>query len=110
MERETTEIVTPVDKIPVVLKTYLTGGERRAINTPYLRQAKIKVEDDGSTTKNIEYSADIDNEVQDITIQQVVVSVNGKSDNILSDILNLKDDDFTFVVKSINEITSVKKK
>lgn len=110
MERETVEIVTPIANIPVILKTYLTGGERRAINIPYLQRANLTIGEDGQTKKNIQYTADVDNEVKDAAIIQVVVSVNGKSENILEDILNLQEDDYDFVIAKIDEITAPKKK
>ena len=46
------------------------------------------------------------NAAQDIAWKTVVVSVDGKTDDVVRDILSMRSDDYNFIVKSVNEITS----
>lgn len=103
MNRETKEIITPIQKHKVILKTYITGREKREINNVFLTGTKfspnVKPELDGSLVQKS----------QDKLIEIIVVSVNNKTENILNTVLDMHSQDFDFVLAEINNITSKKK-
>lgn len=77
----------------IVLRPYITG-----------RQAEILTEVTGETTekKNIALSHK--------TIELVVVSVNGKSDKVVEDILDLPFADYIEITEKVQEVATGKKK
>ena len=93
------KIKTPVDKIEVELKDFITGREARDIQNVLL-----------SGVKMAEEIKDLDPLVlaksQDKTIEIVVKSVNGKSDDVINAILDMHKNDTEFVMSKINEITN----
>ncbi len=101
MERDTKTIVTPVDKVEIVLKAWITGGERRKISGILLEGSSIK----SNELESMSMSADIVNKVQDATFEEVIVSISGKTDEIAKTVLEMKTRDFDFVVEEINKIT-----
>lgn len=116
-EREKVTITTPVEGIEVVLKAWLTGREQRAIRSIYLDQVKlsandsiedtIKKADEGAQEKmHASYSLDgtILSKAQDAQIEQVVYSVGGKKEAVLDSVLDMRNEDFTFVMDAIKKI------
>ena len=106
MEREIIKIVTPISKQEIVLKAWLTGREKRALNQPYMANL---VEDANGEMKPKEVTGDFINQVEDLAIKTIVVSVDGKTEDVLDLILDLKAEDFNFVVRAINNLTNPKK-
>ncbi len=103
MEREIKTVTTPVGKVAIVLKTWLSGKEKRDIQSVFLNNLSIK---SGSANPNYEVKGELINQAQDKTIQSVVVSVGGKTENVLNEVLNLRSEDFEFVIDEINKVTS----
>lgn len=102
MDRETKTIETPIGKQKVEIKTWLTGREKRAITSLFLGNASIGDQGKG----NINLSADIVNQAQDESFKSVIVSIDGKKENIVNSILDMRGEDYDFVVAEINKITS----
>lgn len=100
MERETKEVITPVDKRKVVIKTYLTGREYREIENVFLKQAKVNT----AGQQSGEFDGSIVKVAEDRLIEQAVVSIDGKAENILNSVLDFKQGDFAFLVKELNEM------
>jgi hypothetical protein len=105
MDRETTTITTPVGKQTLVLKTYLTGREKRDLTNVYL-SGKIDFNAETQDVKGID--AGIIDKAQNLAWQTVVVSIDGKTENVVDTILDMRSDDFDFVVAEVNKITSPK--
>jgi len=103
MERETKTITTPIGKQEVVIKTYLTGGEKRALTDVYLNSG-MKFDVETSNVKDLDLS--IVNKAQDVAWETVIVSIAGSSENIIKNILDMRSDDTDFITKSVNEITA----
>jgi NAD-dependent SIR2 family protein deacetylase len=78
--RETKKVITPVDKHEVVLKSFLTGREKR------------------------EFTNNPDEGFEMIGIRVVVISVNGKTDKISDAILDMHGKDYDFVLNEMAEI------
>lgn len=101
MEREYIDFVTPVSKTKIVIKGWLTGREKRAIQAVYLNEASFKGE-------AVEIKGDLVAKAQDEAIRTVVVSVGevkGEPEKVLNALLDLHDEDYQFVVAEINKMT-----
>lgn len=104
MERETKEIITPVDKHKVVLKAYITGREKRDMKNIYFKGVEFEM--DGVKTKSNKMDMQkMTENAENKTIEVIVVSVNGKPE-VVNAILDMKSKDFDFVIAEINEITN----
>lgn len=110
MERETIKVTTPVDNIEIVIKSYLTGGEKRAIQNVYLEMADVSVGQGQDLNTKLKTSPELMNRAQDEVIKAMVVSIGGNTENVLESALNLKSKDFDFLVEQLNEITSLTSK
>lgn len=117
MERETITVVTPIMGVEVIIKAWLTGGERKAIQRPFLERQKMTVSaSDTKETiekkereKEVEVDGAIAIEAEKIAIAQIVVSVAGKTENIVEEVYNLREEDFDAVMEAINKVTDKKK-
>ena len=106
MDRETKQIETPVGKQKVVIKTYLTGRERREINAPFLSHAEISADAVAGATPSIKgIKGSIIAEVQNITFNLIVVEIDGNKENIADRILDMREEDFNYIVSEIDNIT-----
>lgn len=105
MERETKNITTPVSQQKIVVKTYVTGREKRAISDIYL-DAGITVDMNSKNIQNAKSAAI--NKAQDLAFTTIVVSVDESTENILETILKMRSKDFEFLVEEINNITADK--
>lgn len=103
MNRETTTFETPISKDKVEIKTYLTGRERRALTDVYL-QSGVDFNAETQDVKGIK--PDIINKAQDVAWLNVVVSINGSTENIVDTILDMRSEDFNFVTNKVNEVTA----
>lgn len=105
MQREFTTIETPISKEKVVLKSWLTGREKRAITSVYLNEAFFKGE-----KGEVEIKGDLVNKAQDETIKTVIVSIGEIKDaeKILNYLLDMRNEDYKFVMDKINELTKEK--
>lgn len=102
MNRDTKTIITPIDKIEVVIKSWITGKEKREIRNVFLSKMKLSGEQNTTIEQN---PAELTEEAENKTIEMIVISINGKTDNLLDDILNMKSKDYDFIVKEINNIS-----
>lgn len=101
---DTKKIITPVEKIEVELKSFITGRDKRMIRNVYLKNTQFEVE--GMKTKNSKVDMEkITNGAEDTALSIVVISVNGKKEKILDTLLAMRSKDFDFVVKEVNKIT-----
>ena len=100
MNREAFEFTT-TNGHKVVMKTYLTVRELRAIEAIYLTAGKI----DELGKAHFEASPEMIQGSEDEAIKQAVVSVDGEIKNILDTILNFKSKkDFDEIKAKIDEL------
>jgi len=105
MERETKEIETPVQKKKVVLYTYLTGREFEYAQAPLFEAMAMRPD---AASKDVKFGSINVAKVQEAThrlIEKHVVSIDGKKENILDGILDMHNDDYQFVVESLQELS-----
>jgi len=94
----------------IVAHTYITGREMRNIRDCYIGEAEVNL--DGIKKGDIPLSGikgGVISKAEDISIEALIVSVNGVKENILEEVSNLPSDDYDEVVEYINTITSPKK-
>lgn len=104
MNRETFKIKTPVSQNEVELKSWLTGGERRELRNAFLGKMELSVGNEKVLAEKIN-SAEVINAAEDKAIEMVIVSIDGKKENLLKTILGMRDKDYFFVINEINKIT-----
>ena len=92
----------------VELHTYITGREKRAIESVFYRDVEMTQTGAEQTIKGFKGAAL--EEAQNAAITAVVVSVDGNTSNVLDRVLDLPAVDYQEVIAAINEITEGKKK
>lgn len=90
----------------IVIKPFITLAENRTINDTLI--GGMETGPDGKANP-ISFN-NARNKTQDKTFEIVVVSVDGKTDNIVQEILSLPKLDAQEVIKMVDEVTSDKKK
>lgn len=93
--QETKELKTPTGEHTILIKSFLTGEDRRAN-----RRLILKINDDGKgeTVEGIE-------EAEDGLIKQIVLKVDDSEEDIIPRILKFKAEDYDFVFKTITDIS-----
>ena len=100
MTRETKEIITPISAQKIVVYPWLTGGERRQLANELLKHG-IEATATGQP-KNV--TAEANDALDFLAWKIVIVSIDGKSENIIEDIKAMRDDDYVFVTGEVNRI------
>ena len=103
-QRETVTISTPVDAHTVVLKSYLTGREKREIKNAELpRSFNYSMEDGVQGIDPVAFT----NNSEDMTLKTVIVSIDGNATGDFVDlVLSMKSKDSDFIIAEINKIVS----
>lgn len=104
-DRDTKEIVTPIGKQKVVIKEWLTGGEKRIVTNSLLKDVKLNSKENAG----FEISGEAISKAQDIAFETIVVSIDGKEGDIAKRLLDMRSEDFDFVVTEVNLITNPEK-
>jgi len=96
---ETKEIITPIQKHKVVLKSFITGRDVKAINSALF---------DGTDISNIGSSIGGEQltRMNDKSLLVVVTEVDGKSDDILNLIEDMHSVDYNFVLEEVQKVTN----
>lgn len=89
------ELITPTGEHKLLVRAYLSGEDRRAN-----RRMILKLNDEGKTAKveGIE-------EAENFMIEQIILSIDGKSEDIVNQVLKFKAEDYDFVVDTVNDIS-----
>lgn len=105
VKRETKKYTTPSGK-EVELKTYITGREKRSIQNIFL--GKIEMSVSGKETQLSKINGDLVEQAENKSIEVIVVSVGGNTENVVDLVLDLRAEDYDFVIKEINLLTAKK--
>lgn len=105
MERETTQIT--IGQHTFVAKTYLTARENHAVQQAYFRNAKVEVVD--QKPKISEFDPTVQYVVRLELIKQLVVSMDGSTDNIVDRCENLPQALFDELGNALDELEAKKK-
>lgn len=103
-KRETKEIITPVDKHKVILKSFITGREKRDMKNIYFEGVEFELQGAGAKSNKMDM-AKITEKSENKAIETLVVSVNGNSDKIVDTVLDMKSKDSDFVIAEMNKVT-----
>jgi len=93
--------------VEVIHKTYATGREMRDLQNVFLEKTKVSVSGAATSFKDID--ASVANEYQDKVLEIFVVSVNGKTENVVDEILNLQSEESDEIIKEVNKVVDSKK-
>ena len=104
----TKEIITPIGKNKVVLKSFIIGDEEDKIKNVW-RNVEVTLESD-SNGKSVQKSksfnmADRIATAEKVAVETIVVSIDEKTDNVYGELKKLNSKDCNFVKKEINKIT-----
>lgn len=105
--RETKEFITK-GGTKICYKTYLTGREMNEVQKVLLKNVTVDMK--GSTQNVQGFEATSITELNNKTIEMMVVSVGDIKEKVLDAILDLPNDEYTEVIETLNEITGSKKK
>lgn len=115
MERETTSITLPISKSVVVLYSYITGREKRALANALLGSVG-SIGADASSMGNIK--PEMLDKAQNLAFTTIIESFDGHKDgdaldggtqyDLVGAVLDLRAGDYQAVVDKVNEITSDK--
>jgi len=101
MERETKKINIAGHEI--VLKTYLTVRENREVRDVLLKGIKFGLDEGEAKIDSI--PPEVISQIENKNIEMAIVSIDGKTENILETILDFKADEFAELMKEITAIT-----
>lgn len=101
--RETKIIETPVNKISVEIKTYLTGKEKREIANSSIPKT---VDYNGSTEgiNQIDLVA-LTNNAEDVALKSIIVAIDGKKNiDFVDAVLSMRSEDSDYVLAQVKMI------
>jgi hypothetical protein len=93
---------TPIQKIDIEFKDYITGRDEEDIQRP-ITSVKFQIGVKGEGSGEINAGEAIEKS-KHIAIQRVVLSVNGKTENVLDAVLDLHKDDYKFVMEEVDKV------
>lgn len=118
-EKTTKEITLEKSGATVVLFDYITGRDRRSIESVYFDQARITQKAGADKKSEVEIngvSGSVSHLMQDATIKVVVKEIKLADGAVINDkkkvldfILDLHEAEYDLVIKQINEVTDPKK-
>lgn len=96
------EIITPVNKVKVQLKDWITGRDEVEIQRP-ITAIKFQIESSGKGAGEIDVGEATEKSKR-AAIEKVVISVDGKTEGILDLVLDMHKQDYLFVMKEIDKV------
>jgi hypothetical protein len=108
MQTNETTIITLPSGITAKLKAWLTGREKRKLRSVFLRDVELTAGKDGESAINGVKGSAIE-EAENVAIECVVEELEGKAEDILTRVLDLRSDDYDALIAAINEVTSDKR-
>ncbi len=100
-DRETFEIVTPIKGHLVVLRSWITGRESQKIDGAMFKGVGT-TQDGKKLTPKLSESMLSDQE--NASIEVVVVSVDGKENDVVNAVLNMRAKDYSFVTAEVSKV------
>jgi hypothetical protein len=100
-DRETFEIVTPIKGHVVVLRSWITGRESQKIDGAMFKGVGTTQDGKRLTPK---LSESMLSDQENASIEVVVVSVDGKENDIVNTVLNMRAKDYSFVVSEVQKV------
>ena len=98
----TKEIITPVGKNKIILKSWITGGEYEEIQKP-ITDVKLLIDTLGTAKGEINVG-DASQKSTENAIGIVVVSIDGETKDIINKTKSMHRDDYLFVIKEVDNV------
>lgn len=98
------EIITPISKIKVQLKDWITGRDEVEIQRP-ITAVRLQIGEKGTSMGEIN-AGEASEKSKNIAIEKVVISVDGKTEGILDAILDMHKKDYQFVLREVDKVIS----
>lgn len=105
MERPTISVTTPESKHVVILKEWITGREFESLNEPLLKNYKVSSK---GSIEDSEVSGSLISEMNRQALLVWIVSIDGSTENVVDKALDMRKEDYQFVVDKINELSKKK--
>jgi len=105
MERDTLTIKTPKQGHSIVIKTYLTGREKRKVLSVFTKEMKIELV--GGQPKPEGMNASLVENYENSAINETVISIDGNIDDLINRILDMPSEDYEFTLKEIYKVVNV---
>ena len=102
MERPTKVLETPIDKHKIEIKTWASGGEMEQIQEVWLEGMEMQVGEDVKPTLKGSQLTKANHRL----IETLVVKFDDSTDGIVEKVLDMKNEDYQFVIGELNEITN----
>lgn len=104
-ERETDKLTTPKGHREVVIKTYLTGREKRDIANASI-PPKIDYSNSSEQISDIDLVA-LMNAGEDAALKSIIVSIDGKTDiDFISTVLDMHSEDSDFILAKVKSVAN----
>ena len=100
-DRETFEIVTPIKGHVVVLRSWITGRESQKIDGAMFKGVGTSQDGKKLTPK---LSETMLSDQENASIEVVVVSVDGKDNDVVNSVLNMRAKDYSFVTAEVQKV------
>jgi hypothetical protein len=100
---ETKTVTTPVSKKEIVLKAWITGAEFDEIQKPFMN-TKMKLSQNGVIEGGEIEAGKVGNEVTKISIETVVLSIDGITKNLFDEARKMRNSDYQFLLTEVNKI------
>lgn len=100
-DRETFELITPIKKHKVILRSWITGRESQKIDGAMFKGVST-TQDGKKLTPKLSESMLSDQE--NASIEAVVVSVDGKETGVLDTVLNMRAGDYKAVTEAVQKV------
>lgn len=100
-DRETFEIVTPIKGHIVVLRSWITGRESQKIDGAMFKGVGTTQDGKRLTPK---LSESMLSDQENASIEVVVVSVDGKENDVVNAVLNMRAKDYSFVTAEVSKV------
>ena len=100
-DRETFEIVTPIKGHVVVLRSWITGRESQKIDGAMFKGVGTTQDGKRLTPK---LSESMLSDQENASIEVVVVSVDGKENDVVNAVLNMRAKDYSFVTAEVSKV------
>lgn len=110
MESNNIEFTTAVGGQKVVLKSFITGAEKRSINEAFMNAKEIPAKWDADGAERIATTAEQIRATVKKAIEIVVISVNEKTTDLYNEIFNLDQNDTAEIKARVDDVTAGKKK
>lgn len=102
-DRDTFEIVTPVKGHKVVLRSWITGRESQKIDSAMFKG--VGTTGDGKRLQP-KLSDTMLADQENASIEVIVVSVDGKDNDLVNTVLNMRKQDYDFVLKEVDRVVN----